>query len=82
MGRAVGLGFAIGLALMTSGCVMPMIDGTGRFMMSGAGRPSEAQINNAFAFHRGEPSYLREFYNPANDPRYDTATLGTRRVRY
>jgi hypothetical protein len=72
----------IGLAAMTSGCVMPMIDGTSRFMMTGAGRPSEAQINNAFAFHRGQPSYLREFYDPAHDPRYDAATLGTRRVRY
>ena len=80
--RWIGLGATVVLAAMTAGCVAPLMDGAAGLVASGATRPSEAQIKNAFAFHRSQPSYLREFYDPSSDPIYGAAPIGSGRVRY
>jgi hypothetical protein len=80
--RARALVAVAAMAAMTAGCVAPLMDGAAGLVASGATRPSEVQIRNAFAFHRSQPSYLREFYDPSSDPIYGSAPLGSGRVRY
>ena len=68
-------GLAASGVTMLSGCAgLPIMDTTARFVASGAGRPSEAQIFNGFAEQRSQPAYSRGIVPGPHDPRFDDSS--------